>query len=172
MRRPINPQWLLRQADDLGYRGQGRGQPRNANLRRAVSAAYYALYHELVNRACIHQLPRCSEEDRWRLARLFTHASVRQVCDWIIGPGPPPPKVRVALMRLRGNAAVFDIALAFQTLQEARHEADYDHMADFTKPATLTLIDQSRDAIRKLGRISRTADYSRFMAHLAMQRGR
>jgi hypothetical protein len=44
MQRPIKPEWLLRQADDLAGRVAGVGQPRNADLRRATSAAYYALY--------------------------------------------------------------------------------------------------------------------------------
>ena len=43
-------------------------------------------------------------------------------------------------------------------------------MADFSRPATLSLIDQSRDAIRKLQTLSSGAPrvYEQFMAHLAM----
>jgi hypothetical protein len=74
------------------------------------------------------------------------------------------------MLVLRRNARIRDVALAFQTLQQSRHEADYDHMADFTRPTTLSLIDQSRDASRKLQSLLSRAPraYEQFMAHLAM----
>ncbi len=170
VRRPIKPEWLLRQADELAGRTAGVGQPRNADLRRGTSAAYYALYHEMVNRACAHLLPRSGNTQRWRLARLFTHRSLLQVCEWVLGPKAPPLKVRITMLALRSSSRLQDVALAFQTLQQARHEADYDHMADFTRPVTLSLIDQSRDAIRKLELLSSRSPriYDQFMAHLAM----
>ena len=45
----MNPQDLLRIAEGLarGALSSGRGRPRQAELRRAVSAAYYALFHTL-----------------------------------------------------------------------------------------------------------------------------
>lgn len=92
------------------------------------------------------------------------------MCEWILGPGAPPLKVRDTMMSLRSSSRLQDIALSFQTLQQARHEADYDHLADFTRPGTLSLIDQARDAIRKL-ELTRTRSprtYEQFMAHLAM----
>ena len=168
MQRSIRPIWLLRQADELGGRGKGAGQPRNADLRRAVSAAYYALYHELVLRAAAHLLPGCPDEDRWRISRLFTHRSVRQVCDWVVGPGDPPPRLKLAMLAIRNSSALLDVALAFQTLQQSRYEADYDHLADFTRPATLNLIDQVRDAIAKLKRMEESESYERLMAQIAM----
>jgi len=176
VQRAIRPQWLLRQADELAGRFAGVGQPRNADLRRAASAAYYALYHELVNRVCEHLQPDATDAKRWTLSRLFAHRNVLAVCEWILGatgiPGAkgPPARVRAAFQRMRTSTRLVDVALAFQTLQQARHEADYDHLADFTRPATLSLIDQSRDAIRKLRLVASVSPpmYQRFMTHLAM----
>jgi hypothetical protein len=45
--RPIHPGELLDLADRLAGRGSGPGRPRMIELRRAVSSAYYALFHEL-----------------------------------------------------------------------------------------------------------------------------
>lgn len=44
---------LIRIAEQLasGAIGSGRGRPRQAELRRAVSAAYYAMFHALA-RCC------------------------------------------------------------------------------------------------------------------------
>jgi len=70
---------------------------------------------------------------------------------------------------MRKNSALVDVAIAFATLQQARFEADYDHSAEFTKPTTLSLVDEAKDAMRKLGSLTGTADYARFMALIAMQ---
>ncbi|HQZ68834.1 MAG TPA: hypothetical protein PLY87_27290 [Planctomycetaceae bacterium] len=42
---------LLQQAESLARLDQ-RGAPRQANLRRAVSSTYYALFHFLVDESC------------------------------------------------------------------------------------------------------------------------
>src|SRR4051812_32142660 len=99
MQRPIKPEWLLRQANDLAKRGSPcAGQPRNADLRRATSAAYYALFHHIVLGATEHLLPTCSEDDRYRFARHYQHFGVRQVCDWVVGPKAPPGRVRATML--------------------------------------------------------------------------
>ena len=45
----MNPDDLLRIAEGLarGALGSGMGRPRQAELRRAISAAYYAMFHAL-----------------------------------------------------------------------------------------------------------------------------
>lgn len=66
MQRSITPEWLIRQAKQLGGATAGVGQPRNADLRRAVSDPYYALFHFIVL-ACVESLmPACPEEDHLR----------------------------------------------------------------------------------------------------------
>ena len=45
---------LIEQAEHLVYLDPGK--PKQANLRRAVSAAYYALFHYLVLEACRTQM--------------------------------------------------------------------------------------------------------------------
>jgi hypothetical protein len=169
MQRPIRPEWLIRQADELAGRWATAGQPRNADLRRAVSSAYYALYHHLVLGAAKHLLPLCSEEDCWHLCRLFQHTAVREVFDWIARPGPPPARVAYSVKRLRANVPLRDVAIAFQQLQQARYDADYNHIADFTRPETLSLIDTAEDAISKLIAARRTDDYERLVAFLALK---
>lgn len=169
MQRDIRPGWLLRQADELAYRGQGAGQPRNTNLRGAVSAAYYALFHALVLSTTQQLLPGGTDAERWRLARSFNHGNIRQVCDWVLGSGGAPRVSAPLVVTVRANTALRDVALAFQTLQEARHGADYDHLADFTKAGALTLIDQSRDAVTKLAAAQGSTDLQRFLSLIALR---
>lgn len=168
MQRPIKPEWLLRQADELGYRGAIAGQPRNANLRRAVSSAYYALFHHIVLALANHSLPHCSTDDQYRFARHVQHRAVRRVCDQVVGPKQPPPKVRMAILAVRADTTLNDVSLAFQTLQEARHRADYDHLASHNKAETLTLIDQARDAITKINASTGTPLFEVWLMHMIL----
>lgn len=153
MGRPIRPDWLLRQADDLGYRDGGPGRPRNANLRRSVSSAYYALFHALGLAMARHLLPNGTADDQYRATRSVNHGALRTVCEWITGSSRAPHHSAVAVDRLRENQDVVDIATTFLTLWDARASADYDHLASFTKIDTLNYVDLARDAVEKLAGI-------------------
>lgn len=147
MQRPIQPRWLLRLATELA--GHGRGQPRNTNLRRATSTAYYALFHQLALAVVQHSLPGGTDEEVLAAARYVSHASIKQVCDWIAGDTPPQHLVGI-VDRLRGNDDLTAVATAFVDLQEQRERADYDHLADFTRPGTHARVAQARKAVNLL----------------------
>lgn len=169
MQRPIRPDWLIRQAKELGGAAAGVGQPRNADLRRAVSDAYYALFHFIVL-ACVESLmPTCPEEDRLRMARHFQHTAIKKVCDWVVGPSNPPDRVRHSLLQVRADGPLRDVALAFVTLQERRHDADYNHLTGLSRPETLTLIQSAEDAMQKLAAAKGSQNYERLMAHIALK---
>jgi len=167
--RPIKPEWLLRQADDLGGRNAGVGQPRNADLRRAVSAAYYALYHHVVGLAVNHAIPDGKPAEQAELSRLFTHAAVKTVCEQITSARPPPASRANLLGPLKTNVALRDAALAFVPLQQARHDADYNHQAAFSRAGVLTLVDSARDAIKKLDLVTGTRDGQTFLALIMLE---
>src|SRR5437667_2139211 len=66
------PDHLLEQAQLLTNLNQRR--PRQASLRRAVSTAYYALFHLLISDACRSVVPGpASVLLRNQIARAFTH---------------------------------------------------------------------------------------------------
>jgi hypothetical protein len=60
--------------------------PRPAALRRAVSAAYYAVFHELIGVAARRMLgDDPSHVDDWSTARRwYSHHDIRVVSKWII----------------------------------------------------------------------------------------
>lgn len=169
MQRPIRPEWLLRQADELGGRRSGAGQPRNADLRRAVSSAYYALFHHVVGCVTGHVLASGSDEQRYEFGRHITHAAIRQVCTWIGGTAGRPAGAQAALALMRRSTDLIDVAIAFVDLNEARHRADYDNLADFTKVTTLSLVDQAKDALRKLDSLKGTPELESFLTHITLR---
>src|SRR5438132_3588850 len=96
--------------------------PIEADLRRAVSTAYYALFHLLVHESTTKIVAPAAM--RPRVVRAFEHRDMRKVCEDYSQPIDP-----------RGQPVsqeIQDISAAFVTLQQARHEADYNTEAALT----------------------------------------
>ena len=92
-----------------------------ASLRRAVSTAYYALFHLLVGEFA--QLWQGgSANSRFRLERVLEHALMKEVAqsfsqkEWTDWSGE----------RVKVPVELREVAKAFVSLQQARHDADYN----------------------------------------------
>jgi hypothetical protein len=95
-----------------------------AELRRAVSTAYYALFHLLIHEATERLVAVATL--RQRFARSFEHKIMKNVCQeysrsTLNASGQYTTPAGQAI-----PGQVRDIARAFSLLQEARHRADYD----------------------------------------------
>jgi len=125
---------LLEQAQHLSRRERRR--PRQASLRRAISAAYYAIFHLLIQEATRILVSR--PELRARFARAFDHGEMKQTSRAFANAQP------AQLAALTGGAAIpsdlQDVAAAFVELQEARHEADYNIDRSFTRSESTDLV--------------------------------
>ncbi len=157
---------LLRQAHDLATLDALK--PRQANLRRAVSSAYYALFHALVDEACRGVMGTQHEQGPFRhvLARSFAHGTMKQACASFSGG---TLKAAVA----KGLPATFQIsreikalANAFVELQEKRHLADYDLTERFSRSDVIALIEQTATVIEDFGRSANTNERRFFLACL------
>jgi hypothetical protein len=90
---------LLEQAYHLARRE--RTKLKQASLRRAVSTAYYALFHLLIRDAVLNWK---RNDQRAALARAFDHGPMKKASQRIIigkFPGSPPPAVAVCKKALR-----------------------------------------------------------------------
>lgn len=166
MKRPIRPEWLLRQARELA--GTSVGQPRHVDLRRATSAAYYALFHELASAVVSHLLPGSTGPEWLDATRKVSHSSLSDASDWISG-STPPKHLGAVVERLRSNGDLTDLAQAFKELQEARELADYDHTADLTRPGTVARIRQADGAVRLVSQHSNDDDFRSFLGLVALK---
>ena len=88
---------LLAQACDLAHKEPT--DAKQASLRRAVSTAYYALFHLLIDEAVGHW---AVERQRSVIARTFEHDKMKKVCGQVAarfksGAGSPPELNAVAL---------------------------------------------------------------------------
>ena len=116
--------------------GERRGRPQQAQLRKAISAAYYAMFHALARNnadTLIGASPRFRRLTAWtQTYRALDHGFARRQ----INRG------------LTGFASeIQDFGDAFVALQEERHRADYDPIAQFTRFETVQLIDRAANAI-------------------------
>ena len=82
------PHDLLEQAQHLA--GRERGKPRQASLRRAVSTAYYALFHLLLVEAAQQAVPGAIRTLRPLAARAINHGDLKKVALWFAPGGNLP----------------------------------------------------------------------------------
>jgi uncharacterized protein (UPF0332 family) len=108
------PEDLLEQAQFLATREPKR--PRQASLRRAVSTAYYALFHLLIREAVKHWR---RPAERNLLGRMFEHSVMKKAC----------LRTRDAFKSTRepNLQSLSLIAGTFVQMQQHRHTADYDN---------------------------------------------
>jgi len=120
---------LLDQAQHLALVDPGR--PRQASLRRAVSAAYYSLFHLIVDDAVRYLVPTASL--RAAVARTFEHKDVKSAARTIseIQRGSAP--WLASHVRLPISVALASVCDTLVDLHDQRHAADYDLSATFTR---------------------------------------
>jgi hypothetical protein len=123
-------------------------------LRRGTSTAYYGLFHCICLEASDHLLSGSSEQTRLAFARTFGHRQVRKGCDWIASGAGSPTSVERIVRYLRPTP-IADVAAAFGDLQEARHDADYNHLAVLSKATAAAYVADAEAAIGALRSASR-----------------
>lgn len=137
----MKPRDLIAHAERLA--AASKRKPHQADLRRAVSAAYYALFHAVAG-AAADTLIGTSKQHRasvtWsRVYRSLEHGFAKSQCL------AKPPTSQVP-------ATLIDVADAFVQLQELRHEADYDPNASFLRKDVEAHIRQADTAILNFDR--------------------
>ena len=152
---------LIQQAKDLCALDPRR--PKQANLRRAVSAAYYALFHAIISAAVECMMPARSDL-RNSLARQFQHKVMKATAERAAHAERAKTKQRQTdQVTPAGNDDILRVATAFVDLQEARHRADYAPDEYLTKLQATKWIDDSALAMQALSSIRSTPPGERLM---------
>lgn len=124
--------------------------PSDADLCRAVSSAYYALFHRILREGAdrlagaVEGVPPPS----WSLVyRAFNHGGMAERCGQVAAPPAP----------LRPHdfpASAQAVAAPFRSLQRDRHSADYDPVVTFEPEFVEGRISATADAIQLLEAMS------------------
>jgi uncharacterized protein (UPF0332 family) len=165
----IDPRRVVEHAGELARHQSGAGRPRPIWLRRAVSAAYYAVFHAFALRVARQVLPQGSSGDQQRLTRSLEHTALREVCQWVIGnPGAGKQHIQPIVASLQGDPSVKQLASITFRLQEARHLADYDHFAAFDKASALSSVNEAEVVLNTLDALSGHANLEQLLALIAL----
>lgn len=114
-------------------------KPRQADLKRAVSTAYYALFHAMAKNAAdtVVGSGLNRAERAWvQVYRSMDHGFAKNACKEVRNLGFPD-----------GLIACAD---EFVSLQEARHSAYYDPTYSLSRAEALTWVERAELAIKKL----------------------
>ena len=125
-------------AGDSGTR-HSRGRPRQAMLKRAISTAYYAMFHALCN-SNANLVAGLSNDPTAREAWTRTYRNLDH----------GPARNRLAGARTFQGPAVQQFVRAFALLQEQRQNADYDPHSRYLRGQVVILIDLAESATEGL----------------------
>ena len=158
---------LLEQAEHLA-RLDKVGPPRQANLRRSVSTAYYALFHLLIAEA-VSLLPARPIALRQQASRSFSHDEMKRVCSGIAS-GNPEKTTALIMSPLKFSSPVRAVASVFDDLQDALHRADYDVFWRFTRSEALRLLFLTRLTFAMWRRVCTNEEAKVFLVALMLQK--
>ena len=140
-------------------------------MRRAVSTAYYALYHLLVIAGSRAMAPPKPDKLRVRVQRAFVHAEMKNVCLQFRQGGVGHLSTALqSLISAPLSHDIADVADAFVELQEARFAADYDASEVFSRPDVLALIDTVDQAFTSWKTVKETPNANVFLVALLLSR--
>lgn len=114
-------------------------RPRQAELRRAVSTAYYALFHVLAREVAdlLVGVGQNRPDRAWaQVYRALQHGEAKNAC------------IQVGNLGFSGD--IIDLAKPFVALQELRHRADYDPEYRLQRADAITAIELAEGAMERL----------------------
>jgi len=156
---------LLEQSHHLANREPKR--PKQASLRRAVSTAYYALFHLLIEETT-RNWKRPGE--RHTLARMFEHTLMGKVCAtkrdelsaYFKTHPPAGPQLEV-------SRHLLVVTETFVRMLQHRHTADYDGSTKWTRTDTLEKIESVEAAFLSWRAIRDKHDAQNFLVTLLLR---
>jgi hypothetical protein len=146
--------------------------PRPVSLRRAISTAYYALFHALIFEATSVLAPLQPNGLREQIGRAFAHTDMKKVCSAFsqgnIANLSGPTKTLTS-SPIRPELQL--VARTFIDLYTARQSADYDTLATpLSKTDVTTKIEEVERSFARLQAIRGDPNSNVFLAALFFQK--
>lgn len=139
--------------------------PLQVNLRRAISSAYYAVFHLLIAQAVSVLVPREPAGLAPRVGRVFQHKEMNHVCG-MFAKQQLTPELK-ELLPSGVPSELMSVARIFGQLQQERHSADYDVNFTTERSIALARVVEAEDAFALWKTIRHTHEAAVFLAALA-----
>ena len=151
-----SPEHLFEQAEYLVF-PMVEGRPRQVNVRRAISTAYYGAFHAVVAAAADQFVGKTKRSTNLYglVYRSVDHRRLRDICDDLRKPSVPQ-KYHPYVPKNGFGRNVVAFATAVVELQEKRHAADYDPIIRVRTSDATTAIRTARAALAAFERASAT----------------
>lgn len=152
----LNPDHLFEQADKLSSPPPA-GPPRQVDIRRAISAAYYGIFHAIITGAADQfvGVTKRSSSQYALVYRSVDHAWLRTLCEEVKKPTLAAKYAPYAPSNGFGRNIVA-FAAAVLELQQKRHAADYDPMIRVRTSDAILAVRTARAALIRFGNASLT----------------
>jgi uncharacterized protein (UPF0332 family) len=150
----LNPEHLFEQAEKL-IAPSPAGAPRQVDLRRAISGAYYGIFHATLIAAADHfvGMTKRSSTEYALVYRSINHGSLRNLCSQVMKPNLPANLLPYGPRNAFGPD-IRAFAAAVVELQEKRHSADYDPLIRVKSSDALLAVSVARSAAARFKRAS------------------
>ena len=148
---------LLSQAGALAVAENHK--PKQASLRRAVSTAYYALFHCLIEETTSYLIGKGSENAALRdlAARAFVHGKMKDLCLEFSKPIPKSALLKSFWpLEPQASLQLGRLSSSFSKLQQLRHDADYDVGKRIVRNEALDAVEEAKIGIRALADLKNT----------------
>ena len=143
----LNPDHLLEQAERL-IASPSVGPPRQVDLRRAISSAYYAIFHATLT-ALADEMVGALHRGTPRYAlvhRSIGHRDLKDLC-LTLSKSTPAPRFSALVPSGFFGQDFLVYSGAVVALQNERHRADYDVGARYVTSSARSAIAQSRRGV-------------------------
>ncbi len=158
---------LLHHAEDMATTPHGS----DASMARAVSTAYYALFHLLVDEATSTLFPTHSQALADATRRAFQHTAMKELCAQVAKGNwrqLTPAVQQVFVDPVEPKLAI--VARAFVDLQLARHQADYAPHQELGEARVTALVQQAIDAFDSWKQVKSNENAKAFCVGLLLYR--
>ena len=136
--------------DLLTHAGHGLDQATEGSIRRAVSTAYYAMFHLLIAEAVEFEYPTGhdnSDDELNDFGRRVDHRPAYDACRWVLGSIPNQHCAHLFVTRPVVSKDARQFLQSFIRLQDWRIFADYNRLHGFPWPFASTAIAEATTAI-------------------------
>jgi uncharacterized protein (UPF0332 family) len=150
----------------LPERTPQRGRPNAATLKRCISTAYYAVFSLLVHAASSMLAGNSAERKELRgyVARAFAHNEMAEVCKGFAS-GNPSKGLKPCLPSVI-STDLKDIATTFRSLQQSRHDADYNILQKPKKTEARQAIEDAKRVFQSWDNVKGTDEARIFLLAL------
>lgn len=142
--------------------------PSEAALRRALSGAYYGLFHSLTSEGA--QRVAVGDADlAAQIARAYSHSNMRRVCEaYARSRGKSLPQPIANFSSTPVSDRLIQIAEAFVECHDARVAADYDLRSSISRDEALAVVLAAYDVPYLIGELRSDPDFNVFLTALLL----